>query len=157
MEMRFQFEQSKAIQVMAYLVGRLTSVEKVKLMKLVYLADKAHFLRCGYPITGDRLCALPYGPVPSLTLDVLNGDIWPEPEAAYEFLHLDDNTVMLRSDPGHALLNADETQRWMQFVPNMGLWQLGRSSTIPMSFLSTERHMLRPPLAVRSPQSFLMR
>jgi len=106
--MQFQFEQDKAIQAMGFIVGRLKSVNKVKLMKLVYLADKTHFLRAGYPITGDRQRALPYGPVPSGTLDVLNGNIWPDPEAAYKFLHVDDNTVTLRHDPGLDRLSAEE-------------------------------------------------
>ena len=34
--MRFQFEQDKAIQTMAYIVKRLGAVEKVKLMKLAF-------------------------------------------------------------------------------------------------------------------------
>jgi uncharacterized phage-associated protein len=108
MEIQFQFEQDKAIQTMAYLVGRLESVDKVKLMKLVYLADKRHFLRAGYPITGDRPCALPYGPIPSATMDVLDGNVWPDPQAAYQFLHVDDNKVTLKCDPGSHLLSADE-------------------------------------------------
>jgi len=105
--MRFQFEQDKALQAMAYIVKRLGSVEKVKLMKLMYLADKQHFLREGYPITGDRQCAMPYGPVPSATLDLLNGN-WADPNLALRSLHLNDNTVMLRHDPGVGTLSAQE-------------------------------------------------
>ena len=107
-EIRFQFDRDKAIQTMAYLVGRLRSVQKVKLMKLVYLADKLHFLSCGYPITGDRQWALPHGPVPSETLDLLNANIWPDPEAAYKFLHVNDATVTLKQDPGTSLLSSEE-------------------------------------------------
>jgi hypothetical protein len=106
--MQFQFDQDKAIQTMAYIVKRLGSVEKVKLMKLIYLADKQHFLRAGYPITGDRQCALPHGPIPSGTMDVLNGNIWPDPQTAYHSLHIDDNAVMLRRDPGVDRLSDEE-------------------------------------------------
>lgn len=105
--MRFQFEQDKAIQTMAYIVKRLGAVQKVKLMKLIYLADKTHFLRVGHPITGDRPCAMPHGPVPSATLDLLNGN-WPEPDLAMQTLHLTDNTVMLRHDPGTGALSPEE-------------------------------------------------
>ncbi len=106
--MHFQFDQANPIQVMAYLVGKLHSTKKVKLMKLIYLSDKSHFLRYGHPITGDNLRALPYGPVPSSTLSLLDGNVWPDPDVAYKFLHLDDNTVTLKSDPGQDLLDAEE-------------------------------------------------
>lgn len=125
--MRFQFDQEKAIQAMAYIVGRLKSVDKVKLTKLIYLADKRHFLRVGYPITGDRQCALPYGPVPSGTLDVLDGNIWPGPETAYAFLHLDDSTVMLRKDPGTDRLTPEEVttlDEVVQLYGNIETWRL---------------------------------
>ncbi len=106
MNMRFQFEHDKALQMMAYIVKRLNSVEKVKLMKLLYLADKQHFLQFGYPITGDEPYAMPYGPVPSATLDLLDGQT--APDTTYQYLHIDDVFVMLRHDPGDALLSDDE-------------------------------------------------
>ena len=128
MEIRFQFDTDKAIQTMGYIVKRLDSVEKVKLMKLVYLADKAHFLRAGYPITGDRLCALPYGPVSSGTLDTLDG--WPN-DRVYDFLHVDDNRVLLRHDPGHDRLTQDEMKTLDEVLRQYGaaeVWRLVRQT-----------------------------
>lgn len=74
MPIRFQFQPEVAVQAVAYLLGKLGgSADKVKLMKLLYLADKAHFLQHGRPITGDAQWALPHGPVPSCTLNLLSG------------------------------------------------------------------------------------
>ena len=110
MDIRFHFDLSKAIQVMGYFIVRLDRVEKVKLMKLVYIADKENFLTQGYPITGDRQCAMPWGPVPSDCLHAVNGEIWPNPDEAFKFIHVDDSEVSLRKDPGTASLSPVELE-----------------------------------------------
>src|ERR1700730_3427036 len=110
MQIRFQFHPDKAIQAMAFMVQRLGTTDKVKLMKLVYLADREHFIQYGYPITGDKLCAMPWGPVPSHTLDVLNGDMMIPQERIFSFLHVIDNKVELRSSPGESLLGESERE-----------------------------------------------
>lgn len=45
----------------------------IKLMKLLYLADRESIKRYGLPITGDEYYSLPHGPVLSKTLDLANG------------------------------------------------------------------------------------
>lgn len=42
------------------------------LIKLLYLADRSSLLETGTPITGDRMVAMPYGPVLSQTYDNIN-------------------------------------------------------------------------------------
>jgi uncharacterized phage-associated protein len=105
---RFNFDLPKAIQAMAYFILRLGGVEKVKLMKLIYIADKQSFLDDGHPITGDRLCAMRWGPVPSDCLRAVNGELWPKPDEAFEYLHVDDNFVSVKKDPGMQLVSASE-------------------------------------------------
>jgi len=75
MEISFDFDARKAARAMAYLVSRMADqkTDKVKLMKLLYLADRDHFLQEGRPITGDDQYAMPFGPVPILSLDLLDG------------------------------------------------------------------------------------
>lgn len=71
---RYQFCPEAAVQASAYLLRALGGrADKTKLAKLLYLADKAHFLKFGSPITGDTQSALPHGPLPSCTLNLLNG------------------------------------------------------------------------------------
>ena len=43
----------------------------MKLVKLLYLAARYHLARHGTPVLGDRYYHLPWGPVPSRSLDLL--------------------------------------------------------------------------------------
>lgn len=45
----------------------------LKLMKLLYLADRESLARFGSPLSYDRFASLPHGPVLSQTLDYING------------------------------------------------------------------------------------
>jgi uncharacterized phage-associated protein len=110
MAIHFDFNPDKALQAIAYLLQKKGPMDKVKLAKLLYLGERDHFLQVGYPITGDRLRALPYGPVPSSTLDLLNGELWPDPQAAFSALHIDNNTVSVVRHPGEHLLDESDRQ-----------------------------------------------
>lgn len=88
---------------MAYFVSRLGEVDKVKLMKLIYMADRDHFLRHGYPITGDRLSAMPFGPVSSESLNLLDGEYGDGRINVFNFIHIADNKVMFRGSPNVSL------------------------------------------------------
>lgn len=70
---RFEFNPEAAKQAAGFFLTRLQGrADRAKLMKLLYLADRESFLTHGSPITGDSQWALPYGPVPSCTLDMLS-------------------------------------------------------------------------------------
>ncbi|MBF0624860.1 MAG: SocA family protein [Magnetococcales bacterium] len=45
------------------------------ILKLLFFADKYHLNRFGRPIVGDRYVAMPYGPVASVTYDILKGNV----------------------------------------------------------------------------------
>jgi uncharacterized phage-associated protein len=76
MHIKYQFDLEKALSAIMYILHKLGgSTDKAKLMKLLYYSDRNHFLKTGAPITGDRQVAMPYGPVPSSTLNLLNGDL----------------------------------------------------------------------------------
>lgn len=47
----------------------------LKLMKLLYLADRESMRRHGEPISGDRYVSMDQGPVLSQTLDLINGAV----------------------------------------------------------------------------------
>ena len=69
---RFVFDEEKATQAAAYLIrlkgGR---IDYTALLKLLYLADRRALAETGYPITGDRMVALPHGPVLSGVYDLI--------------------------------------------------------------------------------------
>jgi len=70
---RFQLDTDKTAAAIVFLAASGTrDLTKYKIVKLLFLADKYHLVRYGRTITGDRICAMDYGPVPSVALDALN-------------------------------------------------------------------------------------
>lgn len=49
------------------------TINVLKLVKLLYLADREALGRYGFPISFDNVVAMPHGPVLSKTLDLING------------------------------------------------------------------------------------
>jgi len=70
--MRFLFDELKTTQAAAYLIGRAGgSMNYMKLIKLLYLADRASLLLSGEPITGAKYVSMERGPVLSEVLDLI--------------------------------------------------------------------------------------
>lgn len=68
------FDELKTAQAAAYLVAKEGGkMSHLKLMKLLYLADRESYKTFNTPITGDSYCSMPYGPVLSTTLNLING------------------------------------------------------------------------------------
>ncbi len=78
--LRFDFSLDKFVAVMTYLVdaGKIHDLTKLKAAKLMFFADKAHLLKYGRPILGDRYVSMDHGPVPSAALDLMNRLIAPD-------------------------------------------------------------------------------
>jgi uncharacterized phage-associated protein len=110
MEISFDFDARKAARAMAYLVSKMDGQEtdKVKLMKLLYLADRDHFLKEGRPITGDDQYAMPYGPVPTLSLDLLDGQFEKGQDGdIFDYLETSDVKVRLKKPPDFDLTESE--------------------------------------------------
>ena len=70
--MRFVFDERKAAQAASILLERAGgSMEYLKLIKLLYLADRAALIETGSPITGDRYVSMKFGPVLSNVLNLI--------------------------------------------------------------------------------------
>lgn len=66
------FNYKKAVQALNFFaIKNGGTLNKMKSIKLVWLADRLHLRLYGRSITGDEYFALPNGPVPSATRDVL--------------------------------------------------------------------------------------
>ena len=75
LEVRGMFNERKAAQVAAWFLRQAGGrMPHLKLMKLMYLADREALGEYGFPITGDKAVSMPHGPVLSMTLDHINGD-----------------------------------------------------------------------------------
>lgn len=66
----------KAAQVIAYLALKTPgkSLDILKSVKLVYLADRESIARYGAPILNERRESMPHGPVNSQTYSHMNGE-----------------------------------------------------------------------------------
>lgn len=70
------FNERKAAQMAAFFLGQAPEgrMSHLKLMKLLYLAER-EAVRCfGRPMVGDRLVSMPHGPVLAQTLNLMDGD-----------------------------------------------------------------------------------
>jgi uncharacterized phage-associated protein len=71
MKSLLEFDYKKATQAINYLAQREGGViDKLKLIKLIYLADRYHLRKYGRPIINDTYLAMPLGPVGSSVKDI---------------------------------------------------------------------------------------
>lgn len=81
-----RFDERTATEMAAYILNRLGgSTEYIKLIKLMYLADRKALEEHQMPISTDRYVSMKYGPVLSNTFDLVRhppvydvGDFWNE-------------------------------------------------------------------------------
>lgn len=67
----FNFDYKKATQALNYFISKEGGViNKMKALKLIYLADRYHLRKYGRLITNDTYFAMSYGPVPSGVKDI---------------------------------------------------------------------------------------
>jgi uncharacterized phage-associated protein len=103
------FDERKAAEAAAFFLlrasARNASMTLLKLMKLMYLAERESYKRLGEPMIGDVLVSMPHGPVLSRTLNLINstkderddGSAWDRLIAERE-----DRNMTLRPDSGVA-------------------------------------------------------
>ena len=73
--MRFVFDERRAAQAAARLLDRHDgTMPYIKLIKLLYLADRESLIETGTPITGDRFVSMRQGPVLGRVLDLIRDD-----------------------------------------------------------------------------------
>jgi uncharacterized phage-associated protein len=71
----------KIAQVQNYLARKEGGkIDKLKLVKLIYLADRYHIRKYGRLVTGDYYFAMQYGPVGSVTKDIAGFSEYLAPE-----------------------------------------------------------------------------
>ena len=81
--MRFVFDERRAAQAAARLLhGHGGSMPCIKLIKLLYLADREALIETGVPITGDRFISMRHGPVLMRVLSLIKDDI-PAPDSIW--------------------------------------------------------------------------
>jgi uncharacterized phage-associated protein len=86
--MRFFFDERKTAQAASLLISLAGgSLNYMVLIKLLYLADRQSLVETGVPITGDKMVAMPHGPVLSRVLDEIHlGDGLERQSAWYDYI-----------------------------------------------------------------------
>jgi len=95
-----RYREACAAQVAAFFIhkagGKLTIL---KLIKLMYLAERLSLERYGEPITGDRLVSMPHGTALSITLNHMKGLIESSPGGWDEWISDKENREVSLADP----------------------------------------------------------
>lgn len=140
------FNEKRTAQAAAFMLHRAGGrLPLLKLMKLMYLAERESLREFGEPISGDKLVSMPHGPVLSKTLDMMHGwggdtpggwNTWVEDRAGHDLALRDPS--MIRS-PAQDLLELSSGDLdvleavWAQFghMDKFELVALTHSSACP--------------------------
>jgi len=112
--MSYQFKPEKTVASIGYLVQQ-TEADLYSVMKMLYLADKAHLGSFGRTITGDDYTAMEKGPLPERAYNLCKfvrgtrESFAPMP-AAKDFLAINGNAFVLLSDPDLAELSRSDLE-----------------------------------------------
>jgi uncharacterized phage-associated protein len=111
------FKAKRAAQMAAYLLNKAGgSMPKLKLMKLMYLADREGYreYNCPEPFLWDTVVAMKNGPVLSRTLELMEG-------RAADSMHWDD--LISPSDNGELALRRELKYIFRdEFIPGVTAW-----------------------------------
>ncbi|MBW8015056.1 MAG: DUF4065 domain-containing protein [Planctomycetes bacterium] len=103
----FSFDLEKAIQAVAFLLKQKPqtncSDNYMRILKLLYFADRESIKETGTPITGDRFVALKYGPTLSRLLNLVRQEA-PGGIEWDKFIQKVGYDIRLINDPGNGKL-----------------------------------------------------
>ena len=92
------FDNKKVLQIISYLLSlNGNKMDKLKLIKELYLIDRMSIDEDNSSISGDDFFSMKYGPVLSMTLNIIN-DI-PNDNSWSEYLKLEDNNSLILIKP----------------------------------------------------------
>ncbi|GEM_PF-857337 len=121
------YDDEKAVQCISYFIrksgGRL---EKLKVIKLLYLADRLSLTERGKPLNFDEYFSMPHGPVTSASLNGINGGL-SHPSWKLLTLRKDGRTLELTGDAENDRLSRADCkildQVWRDFG-HMRAWDI---------------------------------
>jgi uncharacterized phage-associated protein len=81
------FKHTKAVQALAYIANTQDNreINKMRALKLIWLADRLHLRKYGRTLTGDHYVAMKFGPVPSSTRDILQQNTFSLSQSMLEY------------------------------------------------------------------------
>lgn len=151
------YDEPKAAEAAAFLLLQAGgSLPFIKLLKLLYLAERLSFQRYGVPLTGDHFVSMKNGPVLSETYDRIKGEVqsraggwnsWVRDQADYLVGLPDDRQGTTQDDLGE-LSRSDVTvlqEVWQQYggldrwdlvklTHELPEWEHPGSSSVPIKW-----------------------
>lgn len=116
MKMLLEFDYKKATQAINYLTKREGGkIDKLKLIKLIYLAERYHLRRYGRPVVNDAYFAMRLGPVASSVKDITDFSSYldtEEKEYASKYLTrgVQDDTIVSIADTDNDIFSKSELE-----------------------------------------------
>ena len=130
---QYMYTDRKIAQMAAYFADRQGgAIDTLKLVKLLYLADRQAMESHGAPISYDRMVAMPHGPVLSNALNLVHGDFNGQPaeDWGYWIRESVNHKVSLKRPVERAALDELSNQDisilekvWAKFG-HMGKWEI---------------------------------
>lgn len=132
MNLRFDFEKSlEAAALLLRLDGK--RMERIRLLKLLYLADREMLGAVGQSITGDIAFAMNHGPVLSRIYDCIKGTDVRASEWS-DFIASEGHAVTLIADPNRNALSRAEIEKLQEVTDrlrNLSEWEISESTHGP--------------------------
>lgn len=130
--MFYHFEVEKAVQAAGVLLHahRNGQMSCLRLLKLLYIADRDHLQATGLPIIGNHLVANEDGPAHREILDIVKGE-HPAETIWSRYIQRDGYIVELLNDPGVLALSKQEIQTLNHVAEehrNLNDWGLAEKS-----------------------------
>jgi uncharacterized phage-associated protein len=109
--MNFRFDFQKTLQASGVLLSLdANRMAYVRLLKLLYIADREWLAEAGRTITGDQAVAMKNGPVLSRVYDIIKG-VAPRADEWDDHIRKADYSIELRKDPGRGKLSKGEIEK----------------------------------------------
>lgn len=107
-----KFDAEKTVEALGVLLRshRACIASKLRLLKLLYVADRESLAETGYPIIGSKTVAMDHGPLHSAALNLINGQSISEPLFA-RYFELCGYMVQMHVDPGVNRLSLYEVEK----------------------------------------------
>ena len=125
------FDNKKVLQMVSYLLSlNGNKMDKLKLIKELYLIDRMSIDEDNSSISGDNFFSMKYGPVLSMTLNIIN-DI-PNDNSWSEYLKLEDNKSLILIKPFDELLDMPlslyklQLSAYQSCIDKIGIKTVGR-------------------------------
>lgn len=141
------FNYKKATQVINFFARKEDGfvIDKLKVIKLIWLSDRLHLRRYGRLITNDNYYAMIKGPVPSLTKDLIQGNDFPfndlEMDYRNTFINLKENiNVYSLKELDHKIFSNSDIKIMEEIYSDYGKFENLALSDFSHEFPEWKRH-----------------